>query len=56
MIASGPACADRSTCAQALAVAEKYGLHLSDEARRLLGEETPKEIANVETQVRRKCP
>ena len=51
MIASGPACADRSTCAQAFAVAEKYGLHLSDEARRILGEETPKEIANVETQV-----
>lgn len=33
MIASGPACPDRSTCAQALAVAEKYRLRLSPHAR-----------------------
>lgn len=51
MIASGPACADRSTCEQALAVAEKYGLRLSDRARELLAQETPKTLDNVETQI-----
>lgn len=51
MIASGPACPDRSTCEQALAIAEKYGLRLTDRARELLGEETPKELDNVETQI-----
>lgn len=51
MIASGPACADRSTCEQALAIAEKYGLRLTDRARELLGEETPKELDNVETRI-----
>src|SRR5699024_852363 len=50
MIASGPAVPDRSTCAEALAVAEKYSLRLSDAARALLGQETPKELSNVETQ------
>ena len=38
MIASGPASPDSSTCGQALAVAEKYGLHLTDRMRRLLHE------------------
>ena len=51
MIASGPACPDASTCADALRVAEKYGLKLSDRARALLGEETPKRLDNVETVV-----
>ena len=51
MIASGPAVPDRSTCAEALAVAEKYSLRLSDAARTLLGQETPKELSNVETQI-----
>ena len=51
MIASGPACPDASTCAQALAVAEKYGLRLSDGARALLGRETPKELPNVSTRI-----
>ena len=51
MIASGPAVPDRSTCADALAVAEKYSLRLSDAARALLGQETPKELSNVETQI-----
>ena len=51
MIASGPACADGSTCQQALAIAEKYQLRLSDEARRLLAQETPKKLTNVTTQV-----
>ena len=51
MIASGPACPDASTCAQALAVAEKYRLNLSAGARELLGRETPKELSNVTTQI-----
>lgn len=51
MIASGPACPDSSTCAQARAVAEKYGLRLSPRADALLGSETPKALANVETHV-----
>lgn len=49
MIASGPACPDSSTCAQAMSVAEKYGLKISGKARRLLEQETPKELKNVET-------
>ena len=51
MIASGPACPDRSTCVQALAVAEKYRLHLSPRARALLGQETPKTLTNVTTKI-----
>lgn len=49
MIASGPAYPDRSTCAQARAIAEKYQLPLSEQARALLDRETPKELDNVET-------
>ncbi len=44
MIASGPAVPDTSTCAQALAVAEKYHLHLSAQAKALLAQETPKTL------------
>ena len=51
MIASGPACPDRSTCAQALAVAEKYRLRLSPRARALLCQETPKTLTNVTTKI-----
>ena len=51
MIASGPAYPDASTCAQAIAIAEKYNLRLSDRARSLLSQETPKELHNVTTQV-----
>ena len=51
MIASGPAYPDSSTCAQARAIVERYGLRLSDEARALLEQETPKELDNVETQI-----
>ena len=51
MIASGPACADRSTCAEAVAVAEKYNLQLSQKAWELLRQETPKELSNVTTQI-----
>ena len=51
MIASGPACPDSSTCAQARAVAAKYGLRLSEAARALLDKETPKALENVETHI-----
>ena len=49
MIASGPAYPDGSTCGQAKAIVEKYGLTLSERAMALLGEETPKELGNVTT-------
>ena len=51
MIASGPACPDRSTCAQAIAVAEKYRLRLSPQAQALLAVETPKTLENVTTNI-----
>ena len=51
MIASGPAYPDASTCADAIAIAEKYGLDLSIKALELLHEETPDELTNVETYV-----
>ena len=51
MIASGPACPDGSTCAQAKAIVEKYNLRLPPEARACLEQETPKELDNVETQI-----
>lgn len=51
MIASGPACPDPSTCAQALAIAEKYKLRLSGHVRELLAQETPKELSNVTTRI-----
>ena len=51
MIASGPAYPDSSTCADAIALAEKYGLRLSEESRKLLNEETPKTLDNVETHI-----
>ena len=51
MIASGPAVPDTSTCAQAVAIAEKYNLTLTDEAKALLTQETPKALDNVTTQI-----
>ena len=51
MIASGPAYPDGSTCAEALAIAEKYNLKLSEKAAELLSVETPKELDNVTTQI-----
>ena len=51
MIASGPAVPDTSTCAQALAIAEKYHLKLSEQAKVLLAQETPKMLDNVTTQI-----
>lgn len=49
MIASGPAYPDSTTCEQAFSIVEKYQLKLSDRAMELLGQETPKELCNVET-------
>lgn len=51
MIASGPACPDSSTCAQAAAIAEKYRLALSPAAAALLLQETPKTLPNVTTKI-----
>ena len=51
MIASGPAVPDTSTCAQALAIAEKYHLSLSEQAKTLLQQETPKALDNVTTRI-----
>lgn len=51
MIASGPACPDSSTCQDAMAVAEKYSLSLSDRAWELLRQETPKNLTNVTTRI-----
>ena len=51
MIASGPAVPDTTTCEQAIAIAQKYNLNLSDEVRYLLTQETPKELSNVTTQI-----
>lgn len=51
MIASGPAYPDSATSEQAIAVARKYDLKLSEKAWELLRQETPKELNNVETQI-----
>ena len=51
MIASGPACPDPSTSAQAQAIARRRGLRLSPEAWACLARETPKTLDNVETHI-----
>ena len=51
MIASGPACPDSSTCAEAKAIAARYGLKLSPAAAALLEQETPKALDNVTTKI-----
>lgn len=48
MIASGPAWPDESTCDEALAVAKKYNLQLSDRIWDLLRQETPGKLDNVD--------
>lgn len=50
-IASGPVCADESTCADAWAVVEKYGLRLTDAMKEQLSLETPKQVENVDMQI-----
>ena len=51
MIASGPAAADTSTCAQAQAVVAKYNLTFSPGVLACLEQETPRVVGNVETVV-----
>ena len=51
MIASGPACPDSTTCADAVRIAEKYSLKMSAAAAELLRQETPKQLDNVSTQI-----
>ncbi len=51
MIASGPACPDSSTAEDARRIEKKYGLKMSDAAKRLLDVETPKTLENVRTQI-----
>lgn len=51
MIASGPACPDSTTCAQAQAIAAKYGLRLTEQAQECLQTETPKTLDHVTTQI-----
>ncbi len=50
-IASGPVSPDRAGCGDALRIAEKYALRLSEEARRCLQAETPKSLSNVSAQI-----
>ena len=51
MIASGPAHPDASTAEDAHRIAEKYHLHLSAEAKRLLDQPLPTALPNVTTQI-----
>jgi hydroxypyruvate reductase len=51
MIASGPACPDGSRCADALSIADKYGLKLSARAWECLRTETPKRLSNAATEI-----
>ena len=51
MIASGPAAPDSSTAQDALRLAERYALPLSDAARACLARETPKALYNVESEI-----
>ena len=51
MIASGPAYEDTSTGEQAVAIARKYDLKLTEKQWELLAQETPKELTNVETNI-----
>jgi len=49
MIASGPAYPDSSTVEDAIRIAEKYHLNLTNGMKTLLHVETPKQLCNVET-------
>ena len=51
MIASGPVSPDSASCADALRIAEKYRLHISEEARRCLRVETPKQLDRVGVEI-----
>ncbi len=49
MIASGPACADTTTCEEAWHIVEKYNLNISEDVKKLMDIETPKKLDNVTT-------
>ena len=51
MIASGPDYPDSSTCEDAARLIAKYDIQLSEHAKALLKEETPKSLNNVETMI-----
>ena len=51
MIASGPACPDTSTAEDARRIRKKYSLKMPEAALKLLDEETPKTLDNVNTQI-----
>lgn len=51
VIASGPACPDRSTCREAKEIAARYALRLSPAASACLETETPKTLPNVTTRI-----
>lgn len=47
VIASGPTCADTSTCEETLYIVDKYKLNVSKETWDCLSKETPKKLNNV---------
>ena len=49
MIASGPACPDRSTAEEALEIVNRYALRLSPQARACLRRPTPSALPNAQT-------
>lgn len=51
MIASGPACGDRSTCQEALSIVKKYHLTCTEQMQALLLRETPKSLPNVKSHI-----
>lgn len=51
MIASGPAYPDKATSAQAVQIAAKYSLNISEQAADLLGKELPRELPNTESHI-----
>lgn len=51
MIASGPAAPDCSTCEDALAIVEKYGLEFPEEVYACLRQETPRQLKRVSSYV-----
>ena len=50
-IASGPTVQDHSTCQEAVEIAEKYALTLSEEARGWIERETPRQLSPGEVQI-----
>lgn len=51
LIASGPACEDRTTCQEALEIAAKYQLSCTEEMKALLRKETPKSLPQVKNHI-----